>query len=166
MFSMRHKHRNSFLSFYDIAKQPLDEAFRQEQFTLCFHNILIRLRNCINMPQEGNEAALIKSLIDNTPNKLYSIEDLASRFNRSKDFIIKIFQKQYHITPHAYIIQVKIEIAKQLLLNTSLAYRGTSLTRWVIKTQNIFSNLFKHRCGVSPRNFRNQRNRPESTNTK
>ena len=154
-----------FFKLYDIAKQPLDEAFRQEQFTLCFHNILIRLRNCINMPQEGNEAALIKSLIDNTPNKLYSIEDLASRFNRSKDFIIKIFQKQYHITPHAYIIQDKIEIAKQLLLNTSLHIEDIAYS---IGYQNpeYFSNLFKHRCGVSPRNFRNQRNRPESTNTK
>ena len=58
-----------------------------------------------------------------------------------------------------------IEIAKQLLLNTSLHIEDIAYS---IGYQNpeYFSNLFKHRCGVSPRNFRNQRNRPESTNTK
>ena len=38
--------------------------------------------------------------------------------------LLSYFAKQYHITPHAYIIQVKIEIAKQLDLSYWIVFRA------------------------------------------
>ena len=50
-----------------------------------------------------DDATVIKGIIDNTPNKIYSIQELADRTGRSKDFVIKAFKRTYGVTPHTYI---------------------------------------------------------------
>ena len=49
------------------------------------------------------DATVIKGIIDNTPNKIYSIQELADKTGRSKDFVIKAFKRTYGVTPHTYI---------------------------------------------------------------
>ena len=53
------------------------------------------------------DATVIKGIIDNTPNKIYSIQELADKIGRSKDFVIKAFKRTYGVTPHTYINEKK-----------------------------------------------------------
>lgn len=50
-----------------------------------------------------DDATVIKGIIDNTPNKIYSIQELADKTGRSKNFVIKAFKRTYGVTPHTYI---------------------------------------------------------------
>ncbi len=143
-----------FKEIYDTAcNSKLSESERQEIFALCFHKILIRLHNISRNEQRSDDAAIIKSIIDNSPNKIYTINELSEKVNRSKDYIIKSFQKQYGTSPHAYIISKKMESAKILLNETELSIAKISSYIGFCNVEH-FSTLFKKTCGVSPRDYR------------
>lgn len=144
-----------FLELYNCAKSDIDEGLRQELFTSLVHRIFIRLRYCANQHFTADDAALIKNIIDNSPNKIYSISELAGKINRSKDFVIKTFQRRYGITPHAYTVTFKIETAKMLLIETDLRIEEIAFSLGYQNSEH-FSTQFKKHCNMSPSNYRSQ----------
>lgn len=59
--------------------------------------------------------------------KPFSLQDIAKECGYNKNHLIRMFKKETGKTPHAYITEIKIEKAKQLLLvsNASLAQIST-----------------------------------------
>lgn len=145
-----------FLELYNCAKMDIDEELRQELFTSLVHRIFIRLKHCGNANFSSDDASLIKSMIDNSPNKIYSIEELAKQLNRSKDFVIKTFQRRYGITPHAYTTIRKIDTAKMLLKETNLRIEEIAFSLGYQSTEH-FSTQFKKHCNMSPTHYRNKK---------
>lgn len=73
--------------------------------------------------------------------------------NISKYHLCRLFQKHLGYTPNEYLIQVRIENAKTLLLNTNLP--ANKIAPMVgIQDVNYFYRLFKSRVGVSANDFR------------
>ena len=82
-----------------------------------------------------------------------SVDDIAKKFYRSKNDITRHFKKQYGTTPYSYLIDLRIDKAKNLLVNSkkTLAEIARNLS---FSSEYHFSNTFKKRVGVSPSEFR------------
>ena len=142
-----------FLEMYNCAKSDIDDQLRQEIFASLVHRIFIRLQRSFDNTLEVNDATIIKNIIDNAPNKIYSVQELADKIGRSKDFVIKAFKRMYGITPHVYINEKKHEIAKMMLLETNLPIEQIAASLGFQSSEH-FSTQFKKFAQLSPRTFR------------
>ena len=83
-----------------------------------------------------------------------SVDDIAKKFYRSKNDITRHFKKQYNTTPYSYLIDLRIAKAKNLLVNSKKTL--AEIARYLcFSSEYHFSNTFKKRVGVCPREFRN-----------
>jgi AraC-like DNA-binding protein len=72
----------------------------------------------------------------------------------SKFHFIRLFRKIYGLTPHQYLIRVRIDKAKHLLrLNTSVSETCVDVG---FQSISSFTTLFKRITGVSPSTYLNQ----------
>ena len=92
--------------------------------------------------------------IDITP----SIEDIAINFKLSKEHIIRIFKKQMGITPHAYILNHKVNQAKNMLINN----KKNSILNISLEAgfydQSHFIKSFKKVYAITPSQIINNKN--------
>ncbi len=84
-----------------------------------------------------------------------SLQEIAEQIHYSPSQIIRIFQKDFHMTPYAYLLNRKIEIAQVILRNSSIPIKKVSF-QLGFSDVYYFSNLFKKKTGVSPLHFRRQ----------
>ncbi len=80
------------------------------------------------------------------------LDQLAHLQHTSKYHLIRLFKRYYGITPHQYLINIRMEEAKKLL------NKGNSISDTCYKVGfesiNSFSNLFKTKTGKSPSEYR------------
>ena len=98
-------------------------------------------------------AAQIKNYLEYGFNEDITMEDLEKRFYRSKSQITKSFKAAYNTTPYAYLIEIRIELAKNLLKTTKTPIN--EIAEYLrFSSEYHFSGSFKKRIGVSPREYR------------
>lgn len=94
--------------------------------------------------------------IRNNTDQVISIADVAAQINRSESYTIRKFKEELGITVGEYITGCKIEVAKRLL-----AYSDKSLAEisfyLCFSSQSYFQNVFKKRIGVTPMQYRKQK---------
>lgn len=95
----------------------------------------------------------IKKLFDNEYYNDYSLDFLEETFGKNKYRINREFSLAYNVPPLRYLNSVRINKAKQLLLNSELNIRETGYEVG-IKNTNHFINLFKKETGTTPLSFR------------
>lgn len=82
-----------------------------------------------------------------------SLKDIAGYSNYSETYISKLFHKQYGLTFTAYLISLRIEHAKRLLLNTDLPIQEICIRSGFSSFPN-FINMFKRLTELTPKDFR------------
>lgn len=141
-----------FQQFYQLAssKQP-------DLQTLCamkLHQICAQLGKMNDRTSKiPPEAAKMKQYLDENISELISISQLANQIYRSPDYASKLFRRTYGITPYAYLLQQKIQLACQLLHSTALSVQEISI-RLGYEDAHYFSGLFHRYMGVSPSHYR------------
>ncbi len=85
----------------------------------------------------------------------YHIADLASRAGLSPERFSALYRKLFGSSPYAEMIDARMIAAKRLLSSTSLTVKEIA-DRCGWSDQYYFSRLFKEKCAVSPRDFRQQ----------
>ena len=84
-----------------------------------------------------------------------SLSKLASIAKISLYHFARQFKQTVGAPPHQYVIQCRIERAKQLLTNKDLSI--TEITQKVgFQSQSHFTSLFRHSVGLTPSAYRNQ----------
>ncbi|MEO6837829.1 MAG: AraC family transcriptional regulator [Ginsengibacter sp.] len=83
-----------------------------------------------------------------------NIEKMADELCISYPWFRKTFKAYTGIAPHQYLIQLKIEKAKMLLLNPSKSIKEIAFSM-NFESAFYFSKLFKAKTGVSPNAYRN-----------
>ncbi len=78
---------------------------------------------------------------------------IASEYNFSASYLTKIFKDYTGTTPIKYLIDYRIMIAKQLLLDTDLTIKEIA-EKAGFMDQFYFSKCFKNSCGITPSQFR------------
>ena len=99
----------------------------------------------------------VRGMLYKSTSKHITIDDIAKKLYRSKNDITRQFKRKYSVTPHNYLLDMRIRRAKNMLINSkkSLAEIANHLC---FSSEFHFSNTFKKRVGVSPSEFRKQYN--------
>ncbi len=116
-----------------------------------FHTVLCELKNCIDTGDTlANQIRQFILFADGIP----SNEEIARKFNISLKTAEQTFKRAFGKTMHQYILETKIETAKQYLIdfpNMRIYEISNALGFY---DEFHFSKLFKKLVGVSPKEFR------------
>ena len=96
-----------------------------------------------------------KKFIDKKINTKIELDEVAQYANISVSFLCREFKKAFGATPHNYILNSKIELAKTMLTETSLPIHLIS-DRFTFTDIAHFSRAFTKIVGMSPSAFREQ----------
>lgn len=134
-------------------KQAIDRNLRVKSVV---YSILCE---AIRAEQKGtrvNQTDSIKDYIcDNISMPSLSIKQLCEEFYISESQLRRNFLKQTGMTPHEYIIDVKLNLAKNELVHTSNSIKTIS-EKCGFNSPYYFSLFFSQRAGVSPSQYRKQ----------
>ena len=141
-----------FRQFYRLAGSGMPEA--QQACSLKFHQICAKLgRLADDQPQVPPEAAAMKAYLDQNVSRLVSVAELAGQIFRSPDYASKLFKGTYGITPYAYLLNRKMELACRLLQSTALSVQEIA-ARLGYEDAHYFSGLFRRAVGQTPSGYR------------
>ncbi len=134
----------------------ISDGEMQTVFHGIFTEILSRLHKARNMSDHSEEAVKLKNYLDANIGRIVSGKELASVIFRSPDYCLKLFSREFGITPYSYQLERKMQIAKTLLSDTSLSV-GEIAESLGYGDMHYFSNIFKEKCGIRPLKFRNKK---------
>jgi len=98
-------------------------------------------------------AARIKYELQHSIDIPITLEFLEEKLYRTKSDIIKQFKKAYGITPYAYLMNLRIQAAKNLLANSNKTAKEIA-EYLCFSSEYHFSNFFKSKMGISPREYK------------
>jgi len=92
-----------------------------------FFQILSVLKQNAERAGKSDVVRRVMSLVAQNIQKRYSLEEMAAACGYSKNHVIKVFRTEMGKTPHAYITDMKIEMAKQQLINSESSLTQISI---------------------------------------
>lgn len=101
-----------------------------------------------------------RRIIESFTDPEITMSDMMRGFPVCEDYLRKLFQKEFHLTPHEYLIKQRIEAAKSLLgadPHYSISQIALSCGFY---DAHYFSRVFKKQTGTSPLRYREVRNYP------
>ena len=135
----------------------MDDAGKREEFTGWLIEAACRMNEVINRRRDNTARAVIeeakKYIKENYRNPDLSVEMICRQLQMSPAYFSTIFRKETGKTCVAYLTDIRLQRAVELL-------RETSDKTYVIAdkvgypAQNYFSYVFKKKFGVSPTKFR------------
>lgn len=108
---------------------------------------------------------IIKDYVEKHYNQEIKLTDFSDKYFFTKAYLSKLFKKTYGYGVYEYILSIRMERSKELLLNTNLPIKEIS-DRLGYSNNNYFSKAFKNHFQVSPTDFRimNQANSSDKAN--
>jgi AraC family transcriptional regulator len=97
----------------------------------------------------------IEEYIDAHLEKDLSVGELASYLRISRSYFARSFRSAVGLTPHGYVMRVRVLRAQELLANTNLLLIDVALATG-FADQAHFCRRFHQMTGVAPRAFRAQ----------
>jgi AraC-like DNA-binding protein len=117
--------------------------------------IFARYGSTIVLPvdtQERNAVARARDyLIENFDSDV-GLEELAGVAGLSRAHLIRAFRREYHITPHAFLTDRRVQVARRLLREGRMP--ADVAFECGFADQAHFTRHFKARTGVTPGQFR------------
>lgn len=93
------------------------------------------------------------SYIDNSLAESPTLQQLAAEAHLSQDHLIRTFKTYLGVTPHQYVINRRIEKAKELLISTSMPISELALSTG-FSDQSHLTTVFSKTVGLSPARYR------------
>lgn len=142
-----------FLSTAQLSMENTKEIFNRT--ALIFHEIVLQIYNRINVnhPMYNPIAYKLKEYLDKCIMGHINLDELSRLIQKSVPQTIRIFKKEFGVTPYEYLLSKKIETAKLLLINSNMQINEIAF-KLKFADEHYFSNYFKEKTGVSPRKFR------------
>ena len=104
--------------------------------------------------ERANTAVLIRNFISSRYYSQIKIADIAKQFGYAEDYIIRIFRDTYGVTPHKYLVKIRLEHARWLLENTDKNAEDIALGVGYSDFSALF-RAFRSTYGTSPSAIRN-----------
>ena len=139
--------------------ENLSAAEKHQKAALVFHEALQYLHDRFYGEDSAlsREALLMKEYLDNHIEQNVSLKELGDLVYLSESQVVRIFKKNIGKTPHEYSMEIKLEQAKKLLLNSHLMIREIAeLLRFC--DEHYFSYIFKKKTGKTPMEYRKKGN--------
>ena len=139
----------------ELSKNPENDS--TEEIICILNTIFIKMHNHIKEKSSASQIAEeMKNYLSIHSSGKFKIEDLCRHISKSESQTIRIFKNAYGITPYAYVLNKKISLAKNMLLNTNLSVKEIAY-KLCFADEYYFSNIFKSKTGMSPTRFRKTR---------
>lgn len=147
--------RKEFEAIFEECEQ-INEANRANIYQGVFKHItqiLSQLAGDTSCDLLSPASYKIKNYIDENIQSDINLDDIAAKFFFSKSYIINCFKNEFGTSPKQYIIQKKIETAKNMLLETDMSIKAIAESLRFADSHHL-SNTFKKQIGVAPIDFR------------
>ena len=138
-----------------IEEMTSSDPASNVKMNMAFFQMLIRLTE-----QTAGQAAhslafeMERYIRENATHNL-TLSQLAERFGYTKQYVIRIFKKQFHTTPTAFINDTRLSLAIRHL--TESDHRIEDIAhRCGFEDANYFSRQFKRKYRTSPSDYRKQ----------
>ena len=153
------------LSFFEGILERVLNYYHQGSLKVAREWLQMALREICNQDREDNltglelkQKALIERIcnkIKQNPGNYWGVAGITKELSYSKDHFIRIFKKLKGKTPYKFIIESKMEKARNLLLSSS---HSIGRIAQILGYNDIyhFSKQFKDRNGVSPTEYRGE----------
>ncbi len=147
-----------FEEFMVTAKEPCEPDELIDKLTVIFLRIVQKMRRMMDdvtfKPSEAPKLAnFIKSYIDLDTVHGFNLDDITARTYCSKNHAIRVFKQSFGITPYQYLLEKKITIAKDMLLDSNYTIKQIA-DLLQFKSPNDFSTFFKRNTGLTPTEFK------------
>lgn len=126
------------------------------EIIVILNEIFLKMHSHVkNAAEPFSIEAEMKDFLNTQITQKFDLSLLCKHVLKSESRTIKLFKNAYGITPYAYVLGKKIDLAKKLLDNTNLTVKQIS-DKLCFSDEYYFSNLFKNKVGVSPAAYRRQ----------
>ena len=98
---------------------------------------------------------IIHDYIDKHYSTNIKISQFADKYFFSKEYLTRQFKARYHCGIYEYVLQVRMERARDLLLNPDIKIQDVA-QRVGYADNNYFSKAFRTYYGISPTTFRQE----------
>lgn len=120
-----------------------------------YGNLIVTFLSHLHPSDERNEIArkIEHDIIQNYSDCGYSLGDYLNSLPFSYDYLIKLFKKEFGVTPHKYLTETRLRAAADCL-TASQGYNISDVARLCgFREPLYFSRLFKKKYGVSPSSY-------------
>ena len=147
-----------FEEFSETAHEELEPDEIIDNLTVIFLKIVQKMRRILDnatfKPSDAPALAnFIKSTIDINMFHGFNLDNITTLTYCSKNHAIRAFKQSFGITPYQYIIEKKITIAKDMLLDSNYTIKQIADIMH-FKSPNDFSTFFKRSTGLTPTQFK------------
>lgn len=145
---------NGWKEFFQASRSTSETGITrlEETFYNAFQKLLSNDQKDIPLStRDGRINQLIEFLHENFLNNI-SITELACMFCMNPYHMIRAFKKATGLSPYEYLINLRIDHAKQLLLKNHNVQEAALLSGFYDASH--FNRLFRKVNGISPKNFR------------
>lgn len=141
----------------DPLLHTLDDLERKQLFCRFEKQILfLQLLDILGQMQQGQKSTHLSALMDHLSNHFTEPIDwklLSSQFGYSYDHLIRLMRKEYGVTPHQYVMKLRINYAKHLLSSTDRTISLIALNCGY-EDDSAFYRAFQMRTGMTPGDYR------------
>jgi len=136
------------------------DAPTQEGANRILHGLLVLLLSETGLPRPGMESRIawpkVTRFIHDNLHEMPSVESLARHAHMTRSHFSRVFKERIGLSPQAYMIEARIDLAKQLLRETDLPM-GAVGCHAGYRDPFRFARQFRQRTGQSPSQYRNSR---------
>lgn len=159
--------RKSWLKEYNIIDQnPINRGidYWKEGGIFCFlkfkeekrnqfHNLIETLSNAKYQKEKNNMQQIEEYLRSNYQEDI-NLQELTDRFFLSREYISRKFKQEFNETITDYLMKIRMEKAKELLVNEHLKIYEVAYNVGY-QNEKYFSKVFKKTVGLTPNEYRN-----------
>jgi len=151
-------------SYYEkIVAQIVNNTPQSEfKISVLLHRMLtdlieLRQREVFSSKYSGHQNVLEESIafLGQHFQQDISVEQLARNCHLSKYYYIKMFKAYTGQTPYEYLIDIRLQRAQSLLLQTELPVEAVAVQTGFSESKNFIA-CFKKKLGITPLQFRKQ----------
>ncbi|PHS55878.1 MAG: hypothetical protein COB17_10720, partial [Sulfurimonas sp.] len=110
--------------------------------------------NLNNKKQNNQILDTIKKYIINNINEDLTLDDISNVVGYNKEYIVRLFKKEYGLAPHAFLMNEKVNKAKNLLQNSTHINLANIASDIGFYDQSHFSKFFKKSFAIAPSKYK------------
>ena len=144
-----------FRDFFNLAfNKKITPREGNRKAALIFHHFVQGVAECVPHTPH-TEGQKLKEFIEQNAGKNITVSDMATHIYRSPSQTIRIFRKEFGITPYEYYLEKRIELACNILSSGNITVKGVS-DMLMFGDESYFSKVFIKKMGISPGKYKNK----------
>ncbi|KMT66740.1 helix-turn-helix transcriptional regulator [Catenovulum maritimum] len=154
MVILHHGNAKKLIEQLEHKGKDIDKCQSTEQLNTVLREEALRLASIC---KQNTSIELTNPLVESTKkyilahyHQALSISSIAESLNVSHSYLMATFKKETQQTINQYLIDVRINKAKQLLLNSSITQTAYDVG---FNNSNYFSTVFKKQTGLTPKSY-------------